>query len=71
MPVKLMQHELLFSSCTQYYCKNKRKSNLENYNFLFCFATSVFYYVILFEPPKPDSILIDTKNVCVLFIKNN
>ena len=38
--------------------KTKRKSNLENYNFLLCFV----YYVIFFETPQ-DSILIDTKNV--------
>ena len=25
--------------------KTKRKSNLESYNFILCFATSTFYYV--------------------------
>ena len=29
--------------------KTKRRSNLENYNFLLCFATIPFYYVILFK----------------------
>ena len=32
--------------------KTKRKSNLENYNLLLCFATSPFYYVILFKTPQ-------------------
>ena len=36
--------------------KTKRKSNLENYNFLLCFV----YYVIFFETPQ-DSVLIDKK----------
>ena len=43
--------------------KTKRKSNLENYNFLLCFATSAFYYVIFSKLLKEDSILIGTKNV--------
>ena len=32
--------------------KTKRKSNLENDDFLLCFATSPFYYAILFETPQ-------------------
>ena len=43
--------------------KTKRKSNLENDNFLLCFATSAFYQVIFFETPLDDLMLIDTKNV--------
>ena len=43
--------------------KTKLKSNLKNYNFLLCFATSAFYYVIFFETPQTRPILIDTKNV--------
>ena len=43
--------------------KTKRKSNLDSYNFILCFATSAFYYVILFETPQIRLDLIDTKYV--------
>ena len=50
--------------------KTKRKSNLENYNFLYCFATSAFYNVIFFETP-PTRLDVDRHKKRVLFIKNN
>ena len=52
--------------------KTKRKSNLENYNFLLCFATSAFYDVIFFETPQPPTRLdFDRHKKRVLFIQNN
>ena len=50
--------------------KTKRKSNLENYNFLLCFATSAFYYVIFFQTPQ-TRLGIDRHKKRVLFIQNN
>ena len=50
--------------------KTKRKSNLENHNFLLRFATSPFYYVILFETPQ-TRLDFDRHKKRVLFIKNN
>ena len=50
--------------------KTKRKSNLESYNFNLCFATSAFYYVILFETPQ-IRLDFDRHKKRVLFIKNN
>ena len=50
--------------------KTKRKSNLKNYNFLLCFATSAFYYVIFFETPQ-TRLNFDRHKKRVLFIQNN
>ena len=46
--------------------KTKRKSNLENYNFLLCFV----YYVIFFETPQ-TRLDFDRHKKRVLFIQNN
>ena len=50
--------------------KTKRKSNLENYNFLLCFATSAFFYVIFFETLQ-TRLDFDRHKKRVLFIQNN
>ena len=50
--------------------KTKRKSNLENDNFLLCFATSAIYQVIFFETPQ-TRLDVDRHKKCVLVIKNN
>ena len=50
--------------------KTKRKSNLENDNFLLCFATSAFYQVIFFETTQ-TRLDVDRNKNRVLFIKNN
>ena len=55
---------------TNFTVKTKRKSNLESYNFNLCFATSAFYYVILFETPQ-IRLDFDRHKKRVLFIKNN
>ena len=47
--------------------KTKRKSNLENDNFLLCFATNAFYSI--FETPQ-TRLDVDRHKKRVLFIKN-